>query len=65
MNNAQNGEQTVEPVYIVRAQLNDSLLASFKRHGRTGKIRFDLGETPLAMQGIRKVRQALQKYYRM
>ena len=65
VNNAQNGEQTVEPVYIVRAQLNDSLLASFKRHGRTGKIRFDLGETPLAMQGIRKVRQALQKYYRM
>lgn len=65
VNNAQNGEQTVEPVYIVRAQLNDSLLASFKRHGRTGKIRFDLGESPLAMQGIRKVRQALQKYYRM
>ena len=65
VNNAQNGEQTVEPVYIVRAQLNDRLLASFKRHGRTGKIRFDLGETPLAMQGIRKVRQALQKYYRM
>ena len=65
VNNAQNGEQTVEPVYIVRAQLNDCLLASFKRHGRTGKIRFDLGETPLAMQGIRKVRQALQKYYRM
>ncbi len=65
VNNAQTGEQTVEPVYIVRAQLNDSLLASFKRHGRTGKIRFDLGETPLAMQGIRKVRQALQKYYRM
>ncbi len=65
VNNAQNGEQTVEPVYIVRAHLNDSLLASFKRHGRTGKIRFDLGETPLAMQGIRKVRQALQKYYRM
>lgn len=65
MNNAQNGEQTVEPVYIVRAQLNDSLLAMLKRHGRTGKIRFDLGESPLAMQGIRKVRQALQKYYRM
>ena len=65
MNNAQNGEQTVEPVYIVRAQLNDSLPAVLKHHGRTGKIRFDLGESPLAMQGIRKVRQALQKYYRM
>lgn len=65
MSNAQNGEQTVEPVYIVRAQMNNNLPAGFKYHGRTGKIRFDLGETPLAIQGIRKVRQALQKYYRM
>lgn len=65
MSNAQNGEQTVEPVYIVRAQVSNNLPAVFKCHGRTGKIRFDLGETPLAIQGIRKVRQALQKYYRM
>lgn len=65
MSNAQNGEQTVEPVYIVRAQMSNNLPAVFKYHGRTGKIRFDLGETPLAIQGIRKVRQALQKYYRM
>ena len=65
MSNAQNGEQTVEPVYIVRAQVSNNLPAGFKYHGRTGKIRFDLGETPLAIQGIRKVRQALQKYYRM
>ena len=65
MSNAQNGEQTVEPVYIVRAQMSNNLPAGFKYHGRTGKIRFDLGETPLAIQGIRKVRQALQKYYRM
>jgi putative peptide zinc metalloprotease protein len=34
-------------------------------HGRTGKIRFQLGYAPLAVQGIRKVRQALQKYYKM
>ncbi|MBO7513483.1 MAG: hypothetical protein J6T54_11060 [Fibrobacter sp.] len=65
MSNAQNGEQTVEPVYIVRAQLNKNALGTLGYHGRTGKIRFDLGETPLAIQGIRKVRQALQKYYRM
>ena len=65
MSNAQNGEQTVEPVYIVRAQVSNNWPAGFKYHGRTGKIRFDLGETPLAIQGIRKVRQALQKYYRM
>jgi putative peptide zinc metalloprotease protein len=36
-----------------------------KMHGRSGKIRFDLGTKPLALQGIRKVRQALQKYYRL
>jgi len=34
-------------------------------HGRTGKIRIQLGYAPLAVQGIRKVRQALQKYYKM
>ena len=34
-------------------------------HGRSGKIRFDLGKSPIAMQAIRKARQALQKYYRM
>ena len=65
MSNAQNGEQTVEPVYIVRAQLNKNALGTLGYHGRTGKIRFDLGETPIAIQAIRKVRQALQKYYRM
>lgn len=58
-------EQTAEPVYLVRSALVDVQNQVLKMHGRSGKIRFDLGSTPLALQGIRKARQALQKYYRM
>lgn len=62
------GERTAEPVYLVRATLKDEngILSKIKMsHGRSGKIRFHLKDTPLAMQGIRKARQALQKYYKM
>ena len=58
-------EQTAEPVYLVRTQLLDKGNKVLKMHGRSGKIRFDLGTKPLALQGIRKARQALQKYYRL
>lgn len=58
-------EQTAEPVYLVRTRLLDKDGRVLKMHGRSGKIRFDLGTKPLALQGIRKVRQALQKYYRL
>jgi len=58
-------EQTAEPVYLVRSELHDEKNPVLKMHGRSGKIRFDLGSSPLAMQGIRKARQALQKYYRL
>ena len=58
-------EQTAEPVYLVRTKLLDKDGRVLKMHGRSGKIRFDLGTKPLALQGIRKVRQALQKYYRL
>lgn len=57
-------EQTAEPVYLLRAELPDSVGVR-GLHGRTGKIHLLLGYTPLATQGIRKIRQALQKYYRM
>ncbi|WP_290735815.1 MULTISPECIES: hypothetical protein [unclassified Fibrobacter] len=57
-------EQTAEPVYLVRAEMPDSMDVR-RLHGRTGKIRIQLGYAPLAVQGIRKVRQALQKYYKM
>jgi putative peptide zinc metalloprotease protein len=58
-------EQTAEPVYLVRASLRLGKAEVHAMHGRSGKIRFHLGDTPLALQGIRKVEQALQKYYRM
>ena len=58
-------EQTAEPVYLVRATLHLGDAKVQWMHGRSGKIRFHLGDTPLALQGIRKVEQALQKYYRM
>jgi len=58
-------EQTAEPVYLVRSELHDEKNPVLKMHGRSGKIRFDLGSSPLAMQGVRKARQALQKYYRL
>lgn len=57
-------EQTAEPVYLVRAELPDTIRVH-GLHGRTGKIRILLGYAPLAVQGIRKARQALQKYYKM
>ena len=62
------GERTAEPVYLVRASLKDDrgiLSKILMSHGRSGKIRFHLTDTPIALQGIRKARQALQKYYKM
>lgn len=63
-----SGERTAEPVYLVRSSIRRDL-ASLSgvdwAHGRSGKIRFHLTDTPLALQGIRKARQALQKYYKM
>lgn len=64
----EKGEQTAEPVYLVRAQFNEGdedFNDVTMIHGRSGMLHFRLGESPLAMQGIRKARQALQKYYRM
>jgi putative peptide zinc metalloprotease protein len=60
-----NSELTAEPVYLVRTRLKGCDGDVLKMHGRSGKIRFDLGTKPLALQGIRKARQALQKYYRL
>ena len=61
-------ERTAEPVYLVRASIkkdSPALDGIDWAHGRSGKIRFHLKDTPLALQGIRKVQQALQKYYKM
>lgn len=58
-------EMTAEPIYLVRASVHMDDARVRALHGRSGKIHFRLGKSPLAMQGIRKVEQALQKYYRM
>jgi putative peptide zinc metalloprotease protein len=58
------GIRTTEPFYEVRAvvgKTRDALLL----HGRSGKIRFDLGRRPLLWQGWRKVRQLVQKHYKI
>lgn len=56
--------RTVEPFYLVRAAMPRTEGASCE-DGRSGRIRFHLGWTPLLPQGWRKLRQMLQKYYRL
>jgi putative peptide zinc metalloprotease protein len=55
--------RTVEPFYLVRSPLPKAGIAF--QDGRSGKIRFHLGWSPLLPQGWRKLRQQLQKYYRL
>ncbi len=56
--------QTTEPFYLVHASLEKNASVLYLQ-GRSGKIRFMLGHQPLARQGFRKLRQAMQKYYRI
>ena len=58
-------QQTAEPFYEVRARISARDERIPLLQGRSGKIRFHLGYTPLLAQGYRKVRQMLQKYYRV
>ncbi|MEN9353428.1 MAG: hypothetical protein RL318_753 [Fibrobacterota bacterium] len=56
--------RTVEPFYEVRAHLAPTPGVPLLQ-GRSGKIRFVLGWSPLLPQLWRKLRQELQKYYRV
>ena len=56
--------RTVDPFYEVRAHLPSTPGVPLLQ-GRSGKIRFVLGWTPLLPQLWRKLRQELQKYYRV
>lgn len=56
--------RTVEPFYEVRAPLPGEA-APMMAQGRSGKIRFALGWTPLLPQAWRRLRQQVQKYYRL
>ncbi len=56
--------KTVEPFYEIRSSVPTQANAMLHQ-GHSGKIRFMLGWTPLLPQGWRKLRQQLQKYYRL
>ncbi|WP_320043303.1 hypothetical protein [uncultured Desulfobacter sp.] len=58
------GLQTKEPFFLVHADLQKTSSANFL-HGRSGKIRFTLPPAPLLFQWERKIRQLLQKRYRI
>ncbi|MFA6623718.1 MAG: HlyD family efflux transporter periplasmic adaptor subunit [Fibrobacteraceae bacterium] len=58
-------KEASEPFYRVEAKFAHKVNGVRFSQGRSGKIHFQLGSTPLAYQGIRKIRQALQKYYRI
>lgn len=59
-----SGTITTEPFYEVRVGVvsNSSVLLL---QGRTGVIRFSLGNEPLLWQGLRKLRQLIQKNYKV
>lgn len=58
------GLRTVEPFFEVRVALDSGAdLAWF--HGRTGTVRFELARRPLLLQWYRRLRQLLQKRYRL
>jgi putative peptide zinc metalloprotease protein len=59
-----SGVKTTEPFYEVRAvvdQVKDVILLQ----GRSGKVKFSLGYKPLLWQGWRKIRQLIQKHYKI
>jgi len=56
--------RTVEPFYQVRAPLPKDTTGAI-RDGRSGRIRFRMGWTPILPQAWRRLRQKMQKYYRL
>ncbi len=58
------GRRTVEPFFEVRTQV-DPVPGLALLHGRSGRIRFELAPRPLLLQWYRRVRQLLQKRYRI
>jgi len=56
--------RTVEPFYEISSPLPREA-APILQQGRSGRIRFLLGWTPLLPQGWRRLRQQMQKYYKL
>lgn len=57
-----SGKTAAEPFYELRADVALDTAASLL-HGRSGRIRFQLGSQPLLQQWWRKIRQLIQKRY--
>ena len=58
------GRRTTEPFFEVRAEITAPEGATLL-DGRSGKIRFRIGSTPLLPRWIRSLRQLLQKRYQV
>ena len=58
------GRRTLEPFFEIKASIEPSPELAFF-HGRTGQIRFKLPSEPILQQGIRRLRQVLQKRYQL
>jgi putative peptide zinc metalloprotease protein len=58
------GRRAAEPFFEVQAVVPPSNQVVYF-HGRSGKIRFDLGSEPLLPRWIRRLRQMLQKRYQL
>ena len=59
-----SGLKATEPFFQIYADLVPCLGTTFF-HGRSGKLRFTLHPKPLLSQGVRKLRQILQKRYQV
>lgn len=60
------GRFSAEPFFEVRGRIADEdrpLVSAF--HGRSGKIRFDVGSEPLLPRCVRRLRQLFQKRYQI
>lgn len=63
-NSDSTATKTMEPFFEVTASLSKEF-SSYYLQGRSGKIRFKLQDRPLLQQGIRKLRQLIQKHYQV
>ncbi|MBN1604598.1 MAG: hypothetical protein JW915_23520 [Chitinispirillaceae bacterium] len=59
-----SGQRTLEPFYEVRAFVEQNNAVQLL-NGRSGRIRFSLGNKPILWQAWRKVRQLVQKHYQV
>lgn len=62
--NDPQGRRAAEPFFEVQADLPDGSVTDL-RHGRSGKIRFDLPPEPLLQQWWRRLMQLLQRRYQV